>query len=343
MISAPLADPSTTLRQPFDKLRATAQGGDSGQRLETGTASDAGRKRRDEPNQDAILVIPPEGSRPPLFIVADGMGGHAGGALASKLVVETIADYYCQAGDYRDLPTLMGNCLQHAHRALADRAAGQPEYSSMGSTAVLAVLQGGQVFIANVGDSRAYLISGRQAASDAPTLVRQSIKPRHIFFSVRARLRRILGGKRPRREENKTVPEADLAMQQLSYDHSVVADQIRAGKLTPLQALRSPKRNRLTQSLTPRRKEINPFFRQVPFSTGDTLLLCTDGLWGVIPEATLAAIALELPPQEAADKLVQQAVSYGGPDNVSVIIARRRGAVPSTANRYELDDTNPGE
>jgi len=129
-------------------------------------------------------------------------------------------------------------------------------------------------------------------------------------------------------------------MQQLSYDHSVVADQIRAGKLTPLQALRSPKRNRLTQSLTPRRKEINPFFYQAPFSSGDILLLCTDGLWGVVSEAIVQAVALELPPQEAAEKLVALTLASGAPDNVTVVIARRRGV--KVAVSYDEDETNPG-
>ncbi|PIX47625.1 MAG: hypothetical protein COZ54_00810 [Anaerolineae bacterium CG_4_8_14_3_um_filter_59_70] len=322
--------------------------------FEIGSATDAGRKRRGEANQDAVLVLPAEGSRPPLFIVADGMGGHAGGALASKLVVETISEHYRQAGDYRDLAALLGDCLQRANKALADRAAGQPAYSSMGSTAVLAIIDGGQVYVANVGDSRAYLIRGRPAASDAPTLVRQAIQPRPALFSIRARLGRILGGKQPRREENKTVPvttlapaqvqanapQANLAMQQLNYDHSVVADQIRAGRLTPLQALRSPKRNRLTQSLTPRRKEITPFFCQAPFSDRDTLLLCSDGLWGVVSEAIIQAVAQELPPQQAAEKLVALTLASGAPDNVSVIITRRKGGQITIS--YDDDETNPG-
>jgi len=259
--------------------------------IETGAASDVGRKRREEPNQDAILVIPSEGSRPPLFIVADGMGGHAGGALASILVIETIAEHYRQVGDYRDLTALLGDCLQRAHRALADRAAGQPEYSSMGSTAILAVLLGGQVFIANVGDSRAYLLHGRE-------------------------------------------------MIQLSYDHSVVADQVRAGRINSLQALRSPKRNRLTQSISPKRKVINPYIAQSVFAEDDILLLCTDGLWGVVTEAILQAVALELPPQEAAEKLVALTLASGAPDNVSVMIVRKRGT--QTAVPYNDDDTNPG-
>ena len=108
---------------------------------------------------------------------------------------------------------------------------------------------------------------------------------------------------------------------------------------TPLQALQSPQRNRLTQSITPRRPELAPYINQYPFEPGDTLLLCSDGLWGVVPEATLAAITLELPPQEAANKLVQQAVNYGGPDNISVIIARLNGE----RNRMlENDETMPG-
>ena len=75
--------------------------------LEIGTASDPGRKRRAEPNQDAILVIPAENNRPPLFIVADGMGGHLGGAEASRLVVEAVSSRYRQAEKTEDLPALL--------------------------------------------------------------------------------------------------------------------------------------------------------------------------------------------------------------------------------------------
>jgi len=304
--------------------------------LEIGSATDPGLKRRGEANQDAILIDPAEGSRPPLFIVADGMGGHAGGALASKLVAEAIADHYCQAGDYRDLPALLGRCLLHAHQVLAEYAARQPEYASMGSTAALAVLLGKQVFIANVGDSRVYLIRGHPSASDAPTLVSQPKRSKPKSKTLGAWLRRIRGGKRSHLDKDKSF--TDLSMQQLSYDHSVVADQIRAGKITPLQALRSPKRNRLTQSLTPRRKEIAPFINQTAFAEEDTLLLCSDGLWGVVSEEIIHAVTLELPPQKAAEKLVALALARGAPDNVTVAIARRRGAKAAVAPD---DETNP--
>jgi serine/threonine protein phosphatase PrpC len=276
-----------------------------------GAATDPGRKRRSEPNQDAILVVPPENGHPPLFMVADGMGGYAGGAEAGQLVVKAIASMYRQIGDIEDLPTLLKECLEHAYQTLVKYTTGHPELASMGSTAVLAVPMGGQIVIANIGDSRAYLL--RYAG--APVL--------HAHRSTSL----VNWFRRGKQVEKAAEPAMEIL--QISYDHSTVADMVRAGRLTPLQALQSPLRNRLTQSITPRRPGIQPFISQIPFADGDTLLLCTDGVWGVVPEATLAAIALELPPQPAADKLVQQAVSYGGPDNISVIIARRRGDNPA--------------
>ena len=305
--------------------------------------TDPGQKRAN--NEDAVGTFEPKDSRQlkqsgRLYVVADGLGGHQFGERASQYAVENLLKLYFEAPDIPPEKRLRDIIQQVNQKLIATARRELASGEKMATTVVAAVVRGDTLQVANVGDSRAYLIRGRQAASDAPTLVRQSIKPRPVFFSVRVRLGRILGGKRPRREENKTVPEADLAMQQLSYDHSVVADQIRAGKLTPLQALRSPKRNRLTQSLTPRRKEINPFFYQAPFSSGDILLLCTDGLWGVVSEAIVQAVALELPPQEAAEKLVALTLASGAPDNVTVVIARRRGV--KVAVSYDEDETNPG-
>jgi protein phosphatase len=243
--------------------------------------TDPGRKRRGDPNQDCVLVVPADAMRglPPLLIVADGMGGHVGGMEASQKVVGAIAERYQQAHSGDDFLVLLNECLQAAFDSLRRHAAAKPSLTSMGSTAVIAAIDQGQAYIANIGDSRAYHLHG----SD---------------------------------------------MTQVSFDHSVVADQVRAGAITPLQARSHPKRNRLTQSITPKRKEIKPHICQVPFGKDDTLLLCTDGLWGVVTEAMLQAVANDLPPQEAAEKLVKLALSSGGPDNISVIIARRRDARP---------------
>jgi serine/threonine protein phosphatase PrpC len=273
-----------------------------------GSAIDPGRKRRAEPNQDAILVIPPENGHPPLIMVADGMGGHAGGADASRLVVEAVTARYRQAGRIEDLQSLISECLQAALQAMLKHVAAHPELEAMGSTAVLAVPMGEQVLIANVGDSRAYRLRYvGQPSQPAP-------RRRSLFHWSR------------REDRSAKQQEPDMEILQVSYDHSVVADLVRAGQMTPLQASQSPLRNHLTQSITPRRPNLQPYFNQIAFDPGDTLLLCTDGVWGVVPEATLAAITLELAPQAAANKLVQQAVSYGGPDNISIIIARQAGS-----------------
>ena len=249
---------------------------------EIASQTDPGRKRRGGPNQDAILVLPADAQRgmPPLLAVADGMGGHVGGAVASAKVIEAIAGHYNQARQGADMLLLLGECLQAALDALHRHAAGEPSLATMGSTIVLGVVTDGQVWVANVGDSRAYTIHGR-------------------------------------------------VMTQVSFDHSFVAEQVRLGIITPLQARTHPRRNRLTQSLSPKRASFKPHICQVPFEKDDTLLLCSDGLWGVIPEAVIQAVANDLPPQEAVGKLVDLALTSGGPDNISVIIARRKDAQPA--------------
>lgn len=249
--------------------------------LDIAALTDPGRKRRDEPNQDRVHVIPadPQRDLPPLLVVADGMGGHVGGALASQKVVDAITQLYQQAAPNTDYSSLLKECLQAAYQALNEQAQSDSSLMSMGSTVVLAVLEIDRVHVANVGDSRAYLLHGQE-------------------------------------------------MTQLSYDHSVVADLVRAGQITPVQARSHPKRNRLTQSLSPKRKEYKSYINTSPFGEDDTLLLCTDGLWGVVPESIIQAITLELLPQEAAAKLIGLAKNSGGPDNISVIIARRKGAKP---------------
>ncbi len=244
--------------------------------------SDAGSKRGNEPNQDSMLVLPADDVQGfmPLVVVADGMGGHVGGAVASRKVVETIAARYRQSHPGDDPLVLLGDLLQYVQEALRKHAGQNPELASMGSTVVLAILGDGHASVANVGDSRAYLIHGGN-------------------------------------------------MTQVSLDHSVVAEQVRRKIISPREAHSHPLRNRLTQSLSPRRSEIIPHIVQVPFTRGDTLVLCSDGLWGVIPEAMLQVVANELPLVEACKKLVQLAMDAGGPDNITVILARHAGVRPT--------------
>lgn len=115
-------------------------------------------------------------------------------------------------------------------------------------------------------------------------------------------------------------------VKQISYDHSEVAELIRSGALSEQDAITYKRKNVLTMSISANRSigGLKPYFAKVPFVKDSVLLLCSDGLWGSVPEALIHLVALEMRPQRAAEKLVQLANDFGGPDNISVIIARRR-------------------
>jgi len=126
---------------------------------------------------------------------------------------------------------------------------------------------------------------------------------------------------------------------QVSQDQSWVAAQVKAGVLTEQEARAHPNRNRLLMAITAKRTEIKSYISEERLEPNDIILLCSDGLWGVVPETLIRAAAVELAPQVAADKLVTLANNSKGPDNISVIIAR-----PSNLNRkvnsMSLEDTN---
>lgn len=261
--------------------------------FEFGVATDVGRKRHNATNQDAVeLLIPGAEDRfPPVIVLADGMGGHSGGAFASQLVLQGFRETIRSARFPADNRELLQTCIQEAHRLMVERSRVESELANMGSTVVVALLEPREVYLSNVGDSRAYRMHGKNLI-------------------------------------------------QLSEDQSWVGEHVRAGLLSPQEALKHPQRNRLTMAISAKREEIKPFFARSPLDQDDAIILCSDGLWGVIPETLIWAAVNELDPQTAADKLVNLANASQGPDNISVIIAR-----PYEAGRVrlasEIADTNP--
>lgn len=263
--------------------------------FEIGSACDVGRKRAGKPNQDSVGVVwpPPDAAeRHPLLIVADGMGGHRGGEIASRIVVETITQRYLAAPPGEDVLAALADYVREAHRAVRQRAAGEDALQAMGSTVALALPTEERVYIANVGDSRVYLFRGRETI-------------------------------------------------QLSEDQSWVAAQQRAGLLTAEEARAHPRRSRLTMSISAKRPTIEVYTAAVALETEDVLVLCSDGLWSVVPLPIIQAVVYEMPPQQAAGKLVTLANLAQGPDNISVIIARRAGA-PLRSVFADEDETGPG-
>jgi PPM family protein phosphatase len=257
-------------------------------RIEVGSATDIGRVR--ERNEDSILV------EPPLYVVADGMGGHRGGQVASQVALETLEELAAEGG---------GSLSDHVHRAnraVWDRSVEDERLSGMGTTLTAAQVDGASALIAHVGDSRAYLLR-------------------------------------------------DGELRQLTADHTLVARMVKSGEITEAEADVHPHKNVLTRALgTDEEVEVDE--DTVALLDGDRLLLCSDGLTGMVTEDQIQAILENSDrPQQAADRLVKAANRAGGIDNISVVVLeavgegdestappRRRVAPPSprTVRRWGL-------
>ncbi len=222
--------------------------------------SDVGRVR--ERNEDFYYA---DGR---LFVVADGMGGHAAGEVASSAAVEEFLR--CERA-HRDLDPLrrLRGCLQAANRALLDMAREDPGLKGMGTTMTVMLLDNG-AYLGHVGDSRAYLV-----------------------------------------REGELLP--------LTRDHSLVEKLVREGLLTPREARRHPRRNVILRALglTP---DLSADLVRVDVQPGDRILLCTDGLTSHLEEKELALLLREEDLEECAARLVEEANSRGGEDNITVVL-----------------------
>ncbi len=243
--------------------------------LDIGYAIDQGRKRNTAPNQDSLIILmyPETPFIPPIFVVADGMGGYTGGAAASQIIVKTLHELYSSPKLPFSFEDFCNEGLSIAHKKMVEKAESDSDYGGMGSTVVVGSIDRDKLNIMNIGDSRAYMLHKSE-------------------------------------------------LRQVNYDHSFVGEAIRAGLINHEDAMTHPKRNQLTQSVSARNVEVIPFFGQYKFDAGDSLLLCSDGLWGVVAESMIVAVLNELPAKMAAEKLVELANARGGPDNISVIVCK---------------------
>ena len=243
--------------------------------IELANLTDVGCERPD--NEDYYCYAEPE-SEPDfqrkgrLAIVADGMGGQAGGQVASGIAVETVRDIYLNhPGD--DPREALSAGFEAAQAAILEQARQYPELEGMGTTCTAAVVRDGQLYSGQVGDSRLYLMRG---------------------FSIT----------------------------QLTKDHSVVAQMVRDGLLTPEQAATHPDRNVLTAALGMESALSSDFPEAVPLQPGDILLICSDGLHGLVGSEEMLAVTAGSPPSEACHELVRIAKDRGGFDNITVQILR---------------------
>ncbi|HLV43650.1 MAG TPA: PP2C family serine/threonine-protein phosphatase [Aggregatilineales bacterium] len=234
-------------------------------------------------NQDAcmtfVAVSDVTNSPPPIgvFIVADGMGGHHDGEMASTIAVQTLTsrmlrdvvvphlDGHEQDLDQKTIPEALEDAMAAANKAVRQRIA------DGGTTATCAVVRGDLAFIGHVGDSRAYLIS-------------------------------------------------DEVIEPITRDHSLVRRLQELGQLTAEEAEVHPQRNVLYRALGQDESlEIDTVTRRLP--PASRLMLCSDGMWGVVGDARMRELLDEHDdPQEACDRLVAEANMNGGPDNITVVL-----------------------
>ena len=232
--------------------------------------TDVGVKRN--MNQDFVYASDQHvGALPNLLIVADGMGGHNAGEYASRYAVEAMVDYISQSDQTLPVSLLRG-AVEAANESVLSHAMSDRNMEGMGTTLVAATVVDDCLYIANVGDSRLYIL--------------------------------------------------DDWIEQITRDHSLVEEMVRAGALTPENARTHPDKNVITRAVGMNGKIRADYF-DVPLSPSDIILLCSDGLTNMIEDEKILKIvkgAASL--EDAARELIDTANRSGGLDNISVILAR---------------------
>ena len=260
--------------------------------------SDVGRKRHG--NEDSFCLAPEIG----LFVVADGMGGHAAGEVASRLAVDTIQEWvakYLSGADAaivgKPVPTcsreanFLLSSIRLANRIIYDTAQGRREYAGMGTTVVSVLAMNDHVALAHVGDSRIYRVRGEQIV-------------------------------------------------QLSRDHSLVQHQVDRGIISPEEAQGSQYKHLITRALG-LKESVEVDLVEQPVLPGDFLLLCSDGLSDLLEDEEMLAIVRDHADdlEKACQTLVDRANYKGGDDNITALLIQ---AQAGDRDRAQPQGRGPG-
>ena len=226
-------------------------------------------------------------SRGHILLVADGMGGHTAGEVASALSVQAVEAFVVellrrfsnlQAADEHGVLTDLREAVQRADARIFEEVELHPELAGMGTTLTMAFTSGRRLFVLHAGDSRCYLFRGG-------------------------------------------------ALEQLTEDHTLVAEMTRRGDISPEQARHHRLRHVVTNVLGGGEVGVHVDVQRMDLEAGDMVLLCTDGLTEMLDDSRLAAIlAAETDPQSACARLVAEANDRGGKDNVTAVVARFESA-----------------
>jgi len=229
--------------------------------------------------RDIVALSYPPGQ---LFVVADGLGGHNAGQVASKLAVRSIGQAFRLAHKKKQ-PMDLRAAIKKANKAIFLAASSDAELTGMGTTLSALLIQEETATIGHVGDSRIFRVTRK-------------------------------------------------GIDQLTEDHSQVAELERQGILTSAEAREHPERNILTRALGTMADVLVDLMEEIPVASGVHFLLCSDGLAKVTPEELYESV-LKHDPKDACEELVQLANDRGGEDNVTVQIVRLAAVRQSLAQR----------
>ena len=243
--------------------------------------SDVGRKRKG--NEDSLFVNPEQN----LFVVADGMGGHAAGEVASKVAVDAVNEFVCLTGGDEEITWPFGldenisydgnrlkTAIRYANRKVLEATKEKSEYEGMATTVAAVLVDGDSANLGHVGDSRVYLVRNGEIS-------------------------------------------------QLTSDHSWVNEQIQSGVISADQARTHPLRNVVTRALGGK-PDLQVDMQVHKIKSGDILLLCSDGLTTMIADEDIEQLVRDAggDVDKAAKALVASANAKGGEDNITVLLLR---------------------
>jgi protein phosphatase len=271
--------PSGSRRTPGDPARPGRERTRAPMKIAYHALTDVGRKRKG--NEDSLFLNPDQN----LFIVADGMGGHAAGEVASKMAVEAINEFVTLTGGDDDITWPFGldenisydgnrlkTAIKYANRKVLEATREKSEYEGMATTVAAVLVDGETANLAHVGDSRVYLMR-------------------------------------------------DGTLKQLTSDHSWVNEQIQSGVLSADQARGHPLRNVVTRALGGK-PDLQVDMQVHKMQPGDVLLLCSDGLTTMLPDDEIHELleGSRGDIKRAAQDLVTAANEKGGEDNITVVL-----------------------
>ena len=232
--------------------------------------TDVGKIRNN--NEDFFVINPEIG----IYIVADGMGGHNAGEVASEEACKTVLSYFKKhlnviKFDRKNLEDTFWTAMQEANSTVFSMARDNTQYRGMGTTLILALIHEEDLYVSHVGDVRAYLWH-------------------------------------------------QGSLEQLTEDHSVIWQLVKAGEMTKGEARLSNMKNQITQAvgIGP---TIAPSFGNWTLEQGDKLMLCSDGLWDMLPDEHIAKIVGDgKSARKIAEELMHEANKAGGQDNITLIV-----------------------